>query len=36
MMERESIPARFKGKALAEVDLDINLEYAEEDVNNGK
>ncbi|KAI4468095.1 hypothetical protein MML48_2g00016496 [Holotrichia oblita] len=35
MMEKGSIPAEYKGKSLAEINFDNNLEYAEEnDIND--
>lgn len=30
MMEKGGIPAEYKGKSLAEINFDDNLEYAEE------
>lgn len=35
MMENGSVPVQYKGKSLAEINLDPNLEYAEED-NGGR
>lgn len=35
MMEKGSVPVEYKGKSLAEIDLDSNLEYAEEDNKPG-
>lgn len=31
MMEKGSIPLEYKGKSLAEINFDVNLEYPEED-----
>lgn len=35
MMEKGSVPSEFKGKCLSEINLNPNLEYAEEDDNKG-
>ncbi|KAK5648222.1 hypothetical protein RI129_003114 [Pyrocoelia pectoralis] len=35
MMEKGSVPIEYKGKSLAEINLDPNLEYVEEDNNEG-
>ncbi len=35
MMEKGTIPVEYKGKSLAEINFDLNLEYAEEN-NDGK
>lgn len=36
MMEKGSIPLEYKGKSLAEINLDVALEYPEEDDQFGK
>lgn len=36
MMEKGTMPIEYKGKSLEEIDLDPNLEYAEDDGNESK